>query len=451
METLRCRYGGESVKRLQFTGQGRYDICIVRTSAMTEHVEGLISLKKVTGQKLLKRVYRSDKGGFHQVVNVCDDDVYELKVTGSAHSFASGLFGCADSDILITITGGLGTQNVPTQSQLSFSLMETQIGLSALYPGEMQSGIHAARTRSQADLSDCIQRINSPNRPTQTSSNNAVPHERVEKYAFDFIATSLAELVELLEKNFAAASITDVQSGRMLITDAAGIRVDDWPENDAAFPLRFRYTCEDLCAHEPINFMHASQGFGVAASQAKAGKLLRSLGLRTHDMGVRNVDERGRSIYNQCFYLSLARGWLGHTASQRQVQDVALKLKRSIEAAVIAERPHWQKEVGEEAQAFADFLPVAMRARNVSNILAELAVCIIDSSTGQAQVYMGPMYKQLHDSHVQQRNMIMLWYTPGHYKCVVNDDSRGSKIMMTYLDFRNLLLHNDIAFIETFE
>jgi hypothetical protein len=189
----------------------------------------------------------------------------------------------------------------------------------------------------------------------------------------------------------------------------------------------------------------------MVAVQAKVGQFLRTLGLRAHDMGAKNVDESGRTIYNQCFYLSLARGYLGHLAPQKQVRDVALKLKRSIESAVIAERPHWQKEVGEEAQAFADFLPLAMRARKDRNFLAELAICIMDSSTGQAEVYVGPLYKQLHDVRAQQRNLIVLWYTPGHYKCVVNDDLRGSKVMTTYKDFRNLLMYNNMPFIETFE
>jgi hypothetical protein len=242
----------------------------------------------------------------------------------------------------------------------------------------------------------------------------------------------------------------------MLITNVDGVRVDDWPETEEGFPLRIRYSRENSHTAETLQLLeneeiYAAQGLDMAAMQAKACHFLRTFGLKSKDVGVRNVDERGNYIYNQCFYLSLARGLLGHNATQKQIREVALKLKRNIEAAVIAERPHWKKEVGEEAQAFADFLPLAMRAKSCNSLLSELAVCVVDSSTSQVDVYLGPMYKEIRDVRMQQRNLVVLWHVPGHYQCVVNDDRQNSKVMMSYRDFRNLLLSQNVPFTETLE
>merc|ERR1711879_28918 len=107
---------------------------------------------------------------------------------------------------------------------------------------------------------------------------------------------------------------------------------------------------------------------------------------------------------------------------------------------VIRERPHWVREVGEEAMAFADFLPIAMNAKGEHcTLLAQLAVCILDSTTGNVEVYLGPEYRALQDRKSKQNNLILLWYTPGHYQCLVHDDKAGTKILMDYDDFK--LLH----------
>merc|ERR1712194_446539 len=124
-------------------------------------------------------------------------------------------------------------------------------------------------------------------------------------------------------------------------------------------------------------------------------------------------------------------------------------MKRSIESAVISTHSHWAQEVGEEAQAFADFLPIAMCRRNGNNFLSELAVCIIDSCSGHAEMYLGAAYKHISDINKQRRNLIVLWYTPGHYQTVVNDDGNGSKVAMSYWDLKKLLTTYGIVYIET--
>lgn len=198
-----------------------------------------------------------------------------------------------------------------------------------------------------------------------------------------------------------------------------------------------------------VRDIYVSEGTDIVSLQAKIRNFISTAGLRPYDMGVRNVDERGRSIYNQCFYLCIARGYLGHSASQGQTRSLALKLKRCIESAVISERPHWTREVGEEAQAFADFLPIAMRSGN--QFLAELAVCVIDSCSAHVEAYIGPAYKDLQDKQMQQRNLVLLWYVPGHYQCIVNSDLRRSKVSMTYKDFRAHLAAHNVPIIETLE
>jgi hypothetical protein len=357
-------------------------------------------------------------------------------------------------------------------SDLSFSLKETQALLSTNHPENTQADIDKALAHSFSKLADDAQGMNALS--SQTLGSNAAAamckadsdgekaQQTPEDHVIDFVASNLGDLVEFLEQKLKAAGVEVVQSERMLITDCNGTVVDDWPSSDEGFPLRVRYRRATAAAstQEQVNLreheqlvqdIYTSQGVNVVSLQARARNLLRSLGLRTLDVGARNVDERGNYIYNQCFYLSLSRGLQGHHAPRRQTQTLALQLKRSIEAAVIAERPHWTREVGEEAQAFADFLPIAMRKSSRRNLLSELAVCIIDSSSGHAEMYLGPMYKQLSDPRTQQRNFVLLWYTPGHYQCVVNDDQQGSKVMMAYKHFTDVLVSQGVQFIETIE
>merc|ERR1711957_930461 len=104
--------------------------------------------------------------------------------------------------------------------------------------------------------------------------------------------------------------------------------------------------------------------------------------------------------------------------------------------------------------AFADFLPIAMHAPGPGGrptILAEMVVRILDSVAGHVEAYIGPKYGGLLDEATQARNLVLLWFTPGHYQCLVSDDSRGSKVQMTYRSFKKLLSHHGVVYIETTE
>lgn len=215
---------------------------------------------------------------------------------------------------------------------------------------------------------------------------------------------------------------------------------------------------EGLLDHEQlIGTIYASQGLNLSAIQSQARDFLKSLGLRPVDLGVANVDENGQQLLNQCFYLTLARGYLGHIAPP---EVLALRLRMAIEASVIAARPAWAHSVGlgtstdVGVMAFADFLPIAMQAEALPgkrNILSELVVCILDSVGGHVEVYIGPNYNKLEDPSTQERNLILLLYSPGHYQCLVRDDDDGSKFYMTYTEFKSLLTKNGVVYIETRE
>jgi len=212
--------------------------------------------------------------------------------------------------------------------------------------------------------------------------------------------------------------------------------------------------------HEQLmQAIYLSQGLDFFEVQSKAKKFLQDIGLRPHDLGVKNLDEEGRTLVNQCFYLSIAHAYLGPEPPYDEVSGLALRLKRAIEATVLSKRPAWLAGTGAgaegevEAMAFADFLPIVMHASeedNSCNLLAELVVCILDSVNGHVEVYMGPKYAQHEDDReTLQRNLVLLWYTPGHYQCLVCDDMAGSKIMMTYDDFKEVLSQHDVTCIVT--
>merc|ERR1712113_73273 len=112
------------------------------------------------------------------------------------------------------------------------------------------------------------------------------------------------------------------------------------------------------------------------------------MGLRTCDSGVRNKDEKGETLWNQCFYLSMARAFLGVDVSPAIASGLALRFRRAIEIAVLVEHPTWGNGIrasskGEgQAMIFADFLPIAMRQKDSlenPNLTSRLAVCILDS------------------------------------------------------------------------
>mmetsp|Transcript_86263 Transcript_86263/g.252326 ORF Transcript_86263/g.252326 Transcript_86263/m.252326 type:complete len:405 (-) Transcript_86263:6-1220(-) len=222
---------------------------------------------------------------------------------------------------------------------------------------------------------------------------------------------------------------------------------------------------EDGCKSQQISLADEEEAklaktMGFAEVQSQAEGFLRSIGLRPQDVGARNTTRwHCRVLWNQCFYLSLARAYLGHEARWRKVRIMALYLRRAIEAVVLQRYPDWAAELEAgtqgtgKAMVFADFLPIAMRAEEESgqNLLAAMTVCILDSVNGHVEVYIGPKYSSLQDEAEKQKNLLLLWYKPWHYQCLVRDNELGSKVDLSYDGFKALLTEHGVVYIETLE
>jgi len=194
----------------------------------------------------------------------------------------------------------------------------------------------------------------------------------------------------------------------------------------------------------------------IAARQQAVRSVLE---LRPKEAGASNRNERHERIRNSCFYLSLAVSYLNgigalmcppfETAtttkgrsmdgalSRDDEQDMlratddalishtALQLKRTIEAAVIKAHPEWARAglVGEEVQAFSDFLVYTLES---DTILRDWAVAIFDETSGFVDVYKGRDYgggdnnnnnnSTEEDDWARRSNTLTLRYVPGHYQ-----------------------------------
>lgn len=188
-------------------------------------------------------------------------------------------------------------------------------------------------------------------------------------------------------------------------------------------------------------------------------RFLKRIGLRAQEAGARNQTRwRRRVLWNQCFYLSIAQAYLGQQAGLKQIRGLALRMRHAVEAAVLEKNPSYAAELKAsadgtgQAMVFADFLPFAMNAESSErNFLAKLAVCVLDSVNGHVEVYMGPQYLSLEDQKERERNLILIWYKPWHYQCLVRDDEEGSKVAMSYDAFKILLVQHGVVYIETLE
>lgn len=226
---------------------------------------------------------------------------------------------------------------------------------------------------------------------------------------------------------------------------------------DVADSKPVHYEFDGLLDHESLlESLYAAQGISLRAQQEKAMQVLAEVGLRALDLGVKNLDEEGQELINQCFYLSIARSYLGNAAYE-EVLSTALCLKRTVEACVLSQHPEWATDdtrLGENAMAFADFLPIAMGAKPAS-LIAHLAVLILDSTQGHAEVYLGPLYPKqetilsVSEREKLERDLVLLCYTPGHYKALVQDDALGSKPAWTYYELKGLLDQRGVRCIET--
>jgi len=105
---------------------------------------------------------------------------------------------------------------------------------------------------------------------------------------------------------------------------------------------------------------------------------------------------------------------------QRSVlEETGLHLKRVIEAAVLRSRPEWAgKSVGEDIQAFSDFLFFVIGS---NSLLSEIAIAVFDSVSGGVEVYKGAHHDAAGIASEEQRraNLLSVLYVPGHYQALV--------------------------------
>ncbi|KAL3815850.1 hypothetical protein ACHAXA_002266 [Cyclostephanos tholiformis] len=159
-------------------------------------------------------------------------------------------------------------------------------------------------------------------------------------------------------------------------------------------------------------------------SQSKA---LSEMNLVAVEAGAVNVNEQNQSIQNNCFYLSLAASYLSGAGAfdedptlpyylktkndsapadkidtvrlenkqKQNTMSLALHLKRAIESAVLLVHPEWAKTgmVGEEVQAFSDFLVYALDSNSV---LGHWAIAVFDEASGFVDIYRGRHYGKIY-------------------------------------------------------
>lgn len=172
-------------------------------------------------------------------------------------------------------------------------------------------------------------------------------------------------------------------------------------------------------------------GADLVQHVAQQGNALAAMRLEVCDCGATNRNERGQVMYNQCFYLSLARSFLrGRRHERSELEKTALHFKRVVEAAVLSAHPDWGGErVGEDVQAFSDFLFFVLDS---NALLSDLAVAIFDSVSGGVEIYKGEQYPSKAGSDMAQReNLLVLKYVPGHYQALVPSGSNHAGPTLT--------------------
>lgn len=194
--------------------------------------------------------------------------------------------------------------------------------------------------------------------------------------------------------------------------------------------------------------MCGPDGFRRELAREKCRRFLDGLGLKVIEAGSINYSECMQLMTNQCFYLALARSFLGPSAL---VKDIALAFKRIIEQRVLQEHPEWREmgHVGECEQAYADFLISTMKDRSTD--FAEFAVVLVDSTTSSAEIFKGVQFDDAvkRDRSKATENLLLLWYIPGHYQTLGTSDEKGSKPLLTLESIIDSFDRQGIQYIES--
>jgi hypothetical protein len=216
-----------------------------------------------------------------------------------------------------------------------------------------------------------------------------------------------------------------------------------------------------------VRELYQNHSGDIDANMQRQSFTLERLGLRFKEAGSRIHNERNELICNACFYISLASSYLSgigalsvwgsddiannqdnallNEADNELIMSYALELKRAIEAAVLSSHPEWAARgiVGEEVQAFSDFLVYVLESKT---IVSDWAIVVFDKCSGFVDVYRGKNYQDETDSQnnsPQTSNTLTIQYIPGHYQPLVAasyDSSRPSlKQILSCLDEAGVL------------
>lgn len=250
---------------------------------------------------------------------------------------------------------------------------------------------------------------------------------------------------------------------------------------------------EELRDHRNlVNELFQNHGADLMSNVACLEAAMNDLGLYPKDAGATNLNEKNERIHNSCFYLSLSASYLHGigaitsecfdvewktddnfdenstnelSADEALIGETALDLKRTIEAAVVHAHPgkplentfesifdlsnftrdilawsEWAEQgmVGEEVQAFSDFLVYVLDS---DTILSEWAVAVFDSVSGFVDIYKGKNYPTKNENWAKS-NTISLKYLPGHYQPLLpySQDIRPTLVsLLKSLDKRGVL------------
>ena len=255
---------------------------------------------------------------------------------------------------------------------------------------------------------------------------------------------------------------------------------------------------DNKASDQKSSFNGSTAGNGEVTSLQNAvhsqSQMLSEMNVVPIDAGSTNINERREIINNSCFYLSLAASYLSGvgafaidptviyskrshmnddsnqtiemdiaTLPKREKQltmKLALQLKRAIEAAVMLVHPDWASSgmVGEEVQAFSDFLVYALDS---DSVLGHWSIAVFDEASGFVDVYRGRHYGKIYpptkvmtrhgrgrkeqlqyrdcDVETKRANTLTIRYIPGHYQPLLpeltkmsNERRKARKAEMMY-------------------
>lgn len=240
-----------------------------------------------------------------------------------------------------------------------------------------------------------------------------------------------------------------LQQAYVAMTRRQSFRSHDSSSGEALLALP-QANAKDFELREHRNLVESwfeHHGADLAKHVELQGRALQALGLEVCDVGSVNRNERGQEMRNQCFYLSLARSYLGSDFKKSLLEETALHFKRVVESAVLAAHPDWGgSRVGEDVQAFSDFLFFVLGSHA---LLAEIAVAVFDSVSGGVEIYKGKYYPEPDREAEQRSNLLMIHYVPGHYQALVPRSGWRSSQRPTLPELQHRLEEDGVLYVVT--